>query len=737
MKKTMLVIALAALLAGLAAESAPAQDKAENPVVVKGRVTAGVQAVGESERSSKFTEYRDVRRGTFVQALALDLTKGDAYFRLAAQNLQQADQRLIAEAGRYGTFRLTAGYAETPHRFSFFGATPYVEPAPGVFTLNDVVRNAAQALVPTGTNTNIAAARALVSSFLTSAGPIDLGLRRKKLSLAVAYTPSLPLSLNISADHETRSGNRPYGAPLGFSNAIEVPEPIHYETTNLDTNLEYHKGWGTLRAGVAASFFENDVQTLIWDNPYRITDSTYSSAYSAGNGTAHGRMSLPPSNDAIRFYASGSVKPVAGTRVSAAVSYSLFNQNQKLLPFTINTAIPGSDPNAVDALIAPRDTAQAKAGISTLDLTVSSRLTKDLSLAAGLRYYDFANRLTALELPLGYTRLDQVWEDVPIAIEPYSFARTKLFGDLTYRAFKKTSITAGYVFSSIGRHQGGETDKDRTNEGAVKVAVDSQPLDWLSVRVSFLDSRRTWSLDGTFVAYDPSFNFKRYFETARNRQALNALVGLSPFDRLDIQLSYSFGHDQYPKTSYGLTRDTFDQYGVDVSYELLKNQSLYAFCAREIYAGNQADRQTSGDVFSTNPANDWTARLKDAVNTFGAGHRMELLRGRLGLDLSGSYSRTAGSSFLASPPGGTPDVAVNFTRPLDTTSWWTIQSALKWRVTKQLSAILAYWYEAYTLDDIVRNDVAVDYASAGGIFLGALEPGYKYHVVSLRFVYGW
>ncbi len=737
MKKMIIVIALAALLGGLAAGPVPAQDKAENPVVVKGSVTAGVQAVGEVERSSKFTEYRDVPRGTFVQALALSLTKGDGYFRLAARNLVQADQRLLAEAGRWGTFHVEAGYAETPHRFSFFGATPYVERTPGVFTLNDVIRSDAEALVPTGTSTNIAAARALVSSFLTSAGPIDLGLRRKKMSLAFAYTPSLPLSVNISADHEARSGNRPYGAPLGFSNAIEVPEPIHYETTNLDTNLEYHKRWGTLRAGLAASFFENDVQTLIWDNPYRITDSTYASAYSAGNGTAHGRMSLPPSNDAVRFYASGSVKPVAGTRISAAASYSLFNQNQKLLPFTINTAIPGSDPNAIDALTPPRERAQAKAGITSLDLTVSSRLTKDLSLAAGVRYYDFANRLTALDLPLGYTRLDQVWEDVPIAIEPYSFDRTRLFGDLTYRAFKKTSITAGYTFSSINRHEGGQTEKNRANEGAAKVAVDSQPLDWLSVRVSFLDSRRTWSLDDTFVAYVPGFNFKRYYETARNRQALNALVGLSPFDRLDVQLTYSFGHDKYPKTTYGLTKDDFDMVGVDVSYELFRHQSLYAFYTREVYAGDQADRQTSGDVFSTNPANDWTARLKDTVNTFGAGQAFDFSRGKLGLDLSGSYSRAYGASSLFSPPGGTPDVAVNFTRPLDTTSWWTIQSAFKWRVTKQLTAILAYWYEAYTLVDIVRNDVAVDYASAGGIFLGALEPGYKYHVGSLRLVYGW
>jgi hypothetical protein len=33
--------------------------------------------------------------------------------------------------------------------------------------------------------------------------------------------------------------------------------------------------------------------------------------------------------------------------------------------------------------------------------------------------------------------------------------------------------------------------------------------------------------------------------------------------------------------------------------------------------------------------------------------------------------------------------------------------------------------------------VAVDYASAGAIFLGALEPNYKYHVGSLRFIYNW
>jgi len=736
-KATASSIVCAGLLLATSLTPVRAQDRGADQVVVKGGVTAGAQAVGESARSSKFTEYRDVPKGTFVQALNLDLTAGRFYAYLAAKDLQQADQRLLAGFGRHGTFRIDIGYVQTPHRFSFFGATPYVERTPGVFTLNDVIRSAAEALVPTGTGTNIAAARALVSSFLTSAGPIDLGLRRRKGAFDLAFTPSVPWSLNVSASHESRSGNRPYGASLGFSNALELAEPIHYKTTNLDTRLEYHKKWGTLRAGVAASFFDNEVQTLIWDNPYRITDSTYGSAYVAGNGTARGRMALWPSNDAVKFYVSGSVKPFAGTRISAAASYGAFNQDARLLPFTINTAIPGSDPNAVDALSPPRETARAKAHVGSLDLTVSSRLARSVSLAAGFRYYDFADKIAELDIPTGYTRLDQVWENVPVAIGPYSFSRSKLFGDLTFDLLATTSLKVGYSLSGIRRHEfGHEGEPNKTDEGTFKVAVDSQPLDWLAVRVAYVNAKRDWSLEDTFVAYVPGFNFKRYYEASRNRQALNALVGLSPIDKLDIQLTYALGHDDYPHADYGLKSDDFDMYGVDLSYALARNHTLYAFYTREVYDSAQAARQ-SGGSFSTNPQDDWTANLRDAVDTVGGGYAVDIIDDKLGFDVSVAYSKVAGSSFLDSPAGGSPDLAVNFEAPLDATDWRTLQYSLKWKMTKSLAAVLGYWYEAYTLDDIVRNDVAVDYAAAGAVFLGALEPGFRYHVGSLRLVYSW
>lgn len=398
MRKSTLIIVLLGCVLALTLSPARADETKKDQVVVKGSAVVGAQAVGETERSSKFTEYRDVPRGFIGPFLSLELTKGSRFFRFEGLNIAQADQRVAAELGEYGKFRLDIGYGQIPHRFSNSSATPYVEGPLGVFRLNDVIRSAAEALVPTGTSTNIAAARALVSSFLTSAGPIDLGLLRRKTSLDFAFTPSVPLRWEIAASTETRSGNRPFGASLGFSNAIELPEPIHYRTTNLDTGLEYHTARVTLRAGVAASIFDNSVQTLIWDNPYRITDSTYASAYSAGNGTAHGQMALNPSNDAVRFSLAGSLKPVAGTRLSAAVSYALFNQNEKLLPFTINTAIPGSDPNAVNALSPPRETAMAKAHVSSLDLTLSSRLAKRVHLSAGFRYYDFANKTEELSI---------------------------------------------------------------------------------------------------------------------------------------------------------------------------------------------------------------------------------------------------------------------------------------------------------------------------------------------------
>ena len=160
------------------------------------------------------------------------------------------------------------------------------------------------------------------------------------------------------------------------------------------------------------------------------------------------------------------------------------------------------------------------------------------------------------------------------------------------------------------------------------------------------------------------------------------------------------------------------------------------FYTHEVYDADQASRQ-SGATFSTNPVDDWTANLKDTVDTFGAGQTVEFLADKLHFDLSASYSKAAGSSFLFFPAGGTPNLAVNYTDPLDTTTWWTVQSSFKWKMMKSLSAVLGYWFEAVHARRHRPERDRRGLRGRGAIFLGALEPGYRYHVGSVRLVYSW
>ena len=99
-------------------------------------------------------------------------------------------------------------------------------------------------------------------------------------------------------------GNRAYGGSFGFSNATELPEPIDYDTTGAQLAGEWNTGRPAASSfGYRYSKFENNISTLIWDNPFRITDATDPTAYTAPgagsiNGSASGFADLAASNRA-------------------------------------------------------------------------------------------------------------------------------------------------------------------------------------------------------------------------------------------------------------------------------------------------------------------------------------------------------------------------------------------------------------------------------------------------------
>jgi MtrB/PioB family decaheme-associated outer membrane protein len=746
MKRLLTLTLTMGMLFGAAVLQASAEDKTKDGWTIKGQAVAGAEGVGETVKSSKFFEYRDVPNSFIFKVFELSLEKGSRYVNLSATRIRQRDARYGASFGDYGKFKIDFVWDKTPHRFSSSARTLYVNApppaaAPGVYSgsiyyysLSDLIQTNLEAQ-PT-----YVGAKTLLSNYLTGAHDIDLGLQRNKGALNFAFTPSVPLSFTVSASRETRKGNRAIGSSFGLNNAVETPEPIDYVTTDVNAKIEYAKDRGTIQVGYDISLFDNNFQAMIWDNPYRITDRTYSGAYSSGDATSRGQMALWPSNNAQRFFASGAYKVFKHTKITGAFSYGIFNQNERLLPYTINTALANPIPdNPFNALQAPRATSKAKANITSFDLSLNSRLARSVYFNAGFRYYDFGNKMEALETP-GFAVADQVFTIEAETIEPYSFKRTKAFADLSWNLMRGTSLKVGYAYSTMDRLVGPKvqgSEDNKSHENSFKLSFDSAPLDWLLVRVSYLNARRKWSLDGTEVIYSPVFNFKRYYEANRNRDAVTLLLGLSPIKNIDLQLSYMLGNDRYPTSSYGLKADDFRTASADLSYALSTNISLYGFYTRELHKGDQASRQ-SGAIVSTDTRDDWTAVLKDTVDTLGAGSNIVLVKDKLNLDLSYSFSRVNGTSKFFSPPGGTLGDAVNFTNGLDTTKIQTARCQFHWKFRPNFSIAFSYWYEQYDLNDITRNDYKADLVVLGnGMYLGALEPGYVYHVGSIKFIYSW
>jgi MtrB/PioB family decaheme-associated outer membrane protein len=694
MKKTLSLLLILGIVFSLSVLSSSAEEKEKQEVKIKAKAAAGTEGVVNNGRSSKFYEYRDVPKGFFFSLLDINVERGNQYLNFNASRIRQADGRYEISFGDYGKYNLNFDWNKIPHRFSFEGRSLYNYDEgdhTGFYTLSDQIQTDAQNAVGDGAlnaNANIRAARTLISKFLTGAYKVGLGLQRNKGTLGFAYNPSVPLSVNLNVSREERKGTRPIGGSFGFNHALELPEPIDFRTTNMNANLEYTKKWGTVRAGVYYSAFDNEVRTLIWDNPYRITDQTYEfplGAYINGNGSVQGRMALAPSNTAMKFYLGGSVKLMKSTRLNGIISYGTFRQDEALLPYTINTALAAVQ---ADALTAPRGTANAKANIASMDFTLASKIVKNIYLNAGVRYYNFADKTEELSIP-GYSRLDQVWEEVPSELEPYTFTRTTVYGDISFNLIDNTSFKVGYSLYNIKRKLGKE-DEGKSDEGTFKASVDSNVTDWLLFRVSYQMAKRDWSLEGKEDIYILGFNFKRYYEADRDRNGVNVLVDLTPIKNFGITGSFMLGKDKYPHSDYGLKKNDFTMFGLDLSYSFTPNAAIYGFYSHEFYKGDQASRQSSGYVFSTYPRNDWAATLKDTVDTFGGGINYYLIRDKLNLDLSLSSSRASGRADLSSPPGGTPDVAVNFNKKLDAAKLLIGKASLRYNVRSDFSVVVGY-----------------------------------------------
>jgi hypothetical protein len=488
--------------------------------------------------------------------------------------------------------------------------------------------------------------------------------------------------------------------------------------------------------------FTNTIETQDFDNPFRITDSTDGSAYqspssSSVGGPVFGRLALPPDNRSLTGTLGFVWKARGSTRVSLDTSYGVWTQDDAFIPFSTNTAIR-TPVVATDPSTLPARSLDGRIEVFTLSGVVSSRPADRLTLTARVRRYDMGNDTPRIQFPLGYVRFDAVWEDVPRISVPYGHTNDQASAAAAWD-FGVLTAEAGWRYDRWERTFR-ETEDTKQNTGFL--AADWRLGGFGILRGSLEVGHRGFDHYDAAEAEHSSFlepgaptnlpSLRRYDQANKDLTRAMLLAQVSPWDTATFSLSYTQGHDDYDESEHGLIDSKVRALTAEVDWNPVAKLNLNAFYTRDDVSTFQRARQ-SGSSPSTNPADDWTSQVDEDFDSFGAGATVTA-RENVEVALRASYHRADGNNDLESPPGGSPDGAVDIPE-FDDTRLWMFSAELRYRLTSRWQLAAGGWVEDYQIRDAATTGVP-NYAP-GGFFLAPVDSDYRGSVLYVRAAYTW
>lgn len=699
--------------------SAPARAQAELfGLNASGEVEAGVRFIEGDHSSSKFEEYREINRGLFLEDLSLDLEdKKDRYYiQFRGHDFIEEDQNYQARAGRYGKYYFEFEWDQIPHVFSNTGQLLHNRAGKGTFVLADIIQSTIQG------------GGATVEDFASQVHPIDLELRRDKAKFEAKYTPIPEWDFRFGYSNERMEGTRPFATTFGFTNIVELPEPIEYRTHTITASAEYARKDWLLKFAYLGSLFDNETTTLVWDNPLRIDDAV--------GASSRGRLALYPDNQAHNLELSGAVNLAGNTRLTGTVARGWRFQDEDFLPFTINSALAPFDSLAS----LPTDSLDGEVKTWLLNLVVTNRFFKDWTFTGRYRLYDFDNDTPSIIFDQ-YIRTDQSVRQARRNL-PYEYTKQNAGVDVAWHISRALNLKLGWAWEGWDRKF---RETDNTDEHTVGTKLGYNAAQGLFLRALYQHSWRTYD-DYDSVANAPSFpeddppapnlELRKFTQSTRERNRAELLVQLVPIDPLTLAFTYSLLDDAYRKSElFGLTKVRTHSYSFDVTYQLGKRVSLFVDFTRE-------DINTKVKSWIrpfVDPADIWASRTRDLVHTFGAGVDVVLIPDKLNMNTFFSQSYEKGRERLEGNPGGNP--LGNIADYPDITHRLTqIGLNLNYHIRKNITAKLKYLYERYSETDFLIDVMKpwmgdVDSSTASSLFLGARVPNYEAHIVGFLLNY--
>ena len=701
MRTKLAMLATALLLTVTADARAQGAPRGEAPMV--GSVDFGGRLFDVDGDQARVQRYRDLRGGGFLENFRYQRDTDTWLFEAKATHVGYRDQQYEATVNRFGRVKAWFEWNQIPLFYSTDSRTPYTAASAGVLRIDDAAQQAGV----------LAAVAPLATRF-------DLRQRRDIARFGLSATPSKDLDLSVSLSTTRRDGEMPWAATFGFSNVVEVAAPLDQRTTDMNAAAEWGNGRGSVRLQYDGSWFNNNVQTLVWDNPLRFTDSPTA-------GSSQGRMALWPNSTMNAVSVTATARLPGRSRATGYVSIGSWNQDQDLLPFTINTALP--------AIPLARPTAAAEALVTALNFAFTSRPLNRLWLNVRVRRYDFDNQTPEFPVTTSVAYDQSLQTSLLGGTEAFGYIRNWVDADVSYDLTRFAAVRAGYGLEDVER-----TFRltESTTEHTVRASIDSTGNNYVSVRGVYEHGTRTGHGLDEEVLDDigEQISLRQFDISDRSRNRVSAVVQALPLNQLGINGTIGVGREERPDAAFGLqeAQTRFYSIGADVTpNDTVSGSFTWGF---EQYTSLQRSRQANPGPQFGDPTRDWSTDAADRVHYVSANVGLIRAVPKTDVQVGYDFNRSRGRYLYVLPANSTLATPQQLPELVNELHRATID--VKYFLATHVAAGVGYWFDRYTVEDFAFGPTTITQINMpSGLLLGHVWRPYTANTVWARLSYFW
>ena len=584
-----------------------------------------------------------------------------------------------------------------------------------------------------------------------SAQEFDRIVQRDKLFIAANANLNEHWQLETNLSYEEKQGNSDMAGGIyvdgSSADAALLRSPVDYQTTQFDLGLSYTGHRLHLNGQLGYSEFENNDDSLTWQNPY----SSFGPNVAFPSGT--GGISLAPDNEQTSARLTGHYIFSATTRLQFDGSYAVATQDQDYLDYTVNQNLVVTEPLPTTRFDGEVATSTANARLLLRPL---SRLNVEVFYKLRDRDYD-ADRNDYL-----YVRGDaggQPEGAFTVYNTNHDLTSQTAGLEASYRLPLRSRLGFEYAYEKVERRNAAV---EGTEEDRYILKYRIQPWSSFSTRIQLQYADRAadtyqWAqsyyalLDTELINRTPDNQryinhpqLKQYYLSNRDRMEAKVDFGYLPSPNWNLNLNVLWRDDDYDKSEMGLTQSQWGRAHLSASYAATQDLSASIYAGYDQYEGTQSSRSFRGgqeknafDIYqplpqASDPAQDWELETTDSSVTIGFN-----VQWRVAADfevlVDYNFVETNSEQGFHVRPGS--NLSVSSLPDVDT-RLHQMQASGTWQIRDDLSLQLDYQFYSYETDDWAWENLQADSIQKVLTF-GQSNPNEDIHYVGVSVNYRW